>query len=224
VALRRRPAVGRRPRRTLAVLADPTFDERDRDRLPPLPFSRAEAERIAALAPPGEVLVALGSRASRDLVAGGALAGYRFVHFATHARLDAEHPELSGLELAAVDARGRRRDGGLRLLDVYGLALEADLVTLSACRTALGREVRGEGLVGLTRGFLHAGARAVLVSLWQVPDEAAAVWMERFYAALLGDGLSPAAAARRTRAALWAEPRWAAPAYWAAFELQGDAW
>ena len=235
VALRRAETARRLPSRALAVIADPVFEALDPrvgvgagraepTRLPRLPFSRTEAARIAALVPPGEALLALDFAASRELVESGALAPYRFVHFATHARLDAQHPELSGIELSAVGPEGSTLDGTLRLLDVWRLELAADLVTLSACRTALGREVRGEGLVGLSQGFLHAGARAVLVSLWQVPDEATALWMARFYAILLGEGARPSDALRRTRAAMWADPRWSAPSYWSAFELQGDAW
>ena len=88
---------------------------------------------------------------------------FRILHFATHGSLNAEHPELSGLVFSLVDQKGKAVDGFLRLHEIYNLDLDADLVVLSACRTALGREVHGEGLIGLTRGFMYAGASRVVV-------------------------------------------------------------
>ena len=121
-----------------------------------MPWSRREAQAIAGLLEPGDVFQALGAAATRE--GAGALGRYRMVHFATHGFLDSRHPELSGLALPLVDASGRSRDGFLRLHDIYRLDLNAELVVLSGCRTALGREVRGEGLVGLVRGFFYADA------------------------------------------------------------------
>ena len=103
------------------------------------------------------------------------------MHFATHGLLDSEHPDLSGLVLSLVDEKGTPQDGFLRLHEIYNLRLPVDLVVLSACQTALGREIRGEGLVGLTRGFMYAGAARVVASLWQVDDESTAELMKRFY-------------------------------------------
>lgn len=187
-----------------------------------LPFSRAEVDAIGALVPSKAVLRATDFRASRDLAVGGALARYRILHFATHALLNTEHPELSGLVLSLVDEHGRPKDGFLRLQDVYGLKLNADLVVLSACRSALGREIAGEGLVGLTRGFMYAGAPRVVASLWPVDDVATAALMGRFYRGMLRDGLRPAAALRAAQEEMLRQKRWAAPYYWAAFTLQGD--
>lgn len=198
---------------TLAVVADPVFAAEDARKLGRLPFSREEADALLALAPPAGRLGALGADASRDTVLSGRLADYRLVHFATHGILDAENPELSGLLLS---------DGFLRAHEIYRLSLPADLVVLSACRTALGREMRGEGLVGLTRGFLHAGARGVLVSLWEVEDRATAELMRRFYRGMLKEGRPPAAALRQAQASLRREPGWEAPYFWAGFVLQGD--
>lgn len=124
--------------------------------------------------------------------------------------------------LSLVDEQGRERDGFVRLGDLYGLDLAADLVVLSACRSALGEEIHGEGLVGLTRGFMAAGATRVVASLWDVADEATAELMSRFYRGLLRDGLSPAAALRRAQLELARERRWDSPAFWAGFVLQGD--
>ena len=241
LAALRRGTAGRAPAPgAVAVLADPVFDPADprlgqptspraggsRSRAPGrfarLPHTRAEAEAILALAPPGEAFGAFGLAASREAATGGELARYRVVHFATHGVVDTEHPELSGIALSMVDAAGRPRDGFLRAHELYRLELPAELVVLSACETALGREVRGEGLVGLTHGLLHAGARRVLVSLWPVEDRATAALMERFYRAMLVDGRPPAAALRLAQVEISQQQGWNAPYYWAGFVLTGD--
>jgi CHAT domain-containing protein/tetratricopeptide (TPR) repeat protein len=187
-----------------------------------LPFSRQEAETIAALIPSDQVFKALGFAATKAAVTGGGLDGFRKLHFATHGLLDSRHPELSGLVLSEYDQHGQPQDGVLRLNDIYNLHLDADLVVLSACRTALGKEVRGEGLIGLTRGFMYAGAARVLASLWSVEDRATAVLMGRLYRGLLRDGLSPAAALRQAQLAMARDPKRRSPYYWAGFSLQGE--
>ncbi|HET9157244.1 MAG TPA: CHAT domain-containing protein, partial [Myxococcaceae bacterium] len=141
---------------------------------------------------------------------------------ATHALLDVKRPELSGIVLSEGDASGRPRPGFLSLADISGMRLSAELVVLSACRTALGKEVRGEGLVGLTRGFMDAGARRVVGSLWSVPDAPTAALMSRFYALLLDEGRSPAEALRGAQLSLRHQRRFSAPEAWAGFVLQGD--
>jgi CHAT domain-containing protein/Tfp pilus assembly protein PilF len=231
--LARRPPAAKR----LAVIADPVFDPRDPrvaaratvrsgDGGPPtferLPASRQEAEAIAALVPTGESTLALGFDASLSRVLGDRLSGFRVVHFATHGVIDAERPALSGLALSMVDAAGRPQQGFLHLHDVYNLKLDADLVVLSGCRTALGREVRGEGLIGLTRGFQYAGASRVLASLWRVEDQATAALMTRFYRALWIDRLPPAAALRQAQLGVRGQRRWRDPYFWAGFVLEGD--
>jgi CHAT domain-containing protein len=239
--------------RVLAVLADPVFDRDDprvRARLkaararavpltrgddepaeadalsgPParLIGSRREADAILARVPARGVLRALDFEASRATATGDRLSGYGIVHFATHALIDHVHPELSGIVLSLVDGAGRPQDGVLRLHDVYNLRLSADLVVLSACQTALGPNVRGEGLIGLTRGFFYAGARSVVASLWRVEDAATAELMRRFYDAMLGPRrLPPAAALRAAQVELSRQPRWASPYNWAGFVLQGE--
>jgi CHAT domain-containing protein/Tfp pilus assembly protein PilF len=189
---------------------------------PRLPWTRREAEAAAAQAAGRPVLLSLDFRASLDTVTGPDLARYRRIHFATHGLLDDRHPELSGLVLSLVDAQGRPRDGFLRLADVYNLDLGAELVVLSGCQTALGRQVRGEGLIGLTRGFFYAGASQVVASLWPVRDRATAELMERFYRALFHEGLKPAAALHAAELALRHDPRWRDPYYWAPFVASGD--
>jgi CHAT domain-containing protein len=192
------------------------------DGLTRLPFSRQEAQAILAAAPPHTALPALGFDANRSAATGAALADYRIVHFATHALLDTRRPELSGIVLSLVDRQGHRQDGFLRLHDIYNLRLGADLVVLSGCQTGLGKEMKGEGLVGLTRGFMYSGAPRVVASLWPVDDLATAELMKRFYRAMFVQKLSPAAALRAAQQELAASRQWHAPYYWAAFVLHGD--
>jgi CHAT domain-containing protein/tetratricopeptide (TPR) repeat protein len=187
-----------------------------------LPFTRFEAEGILASAPKGQSLKATDFRANRETATGADLGTYRFVHFATHGILNSEHPELSGIVLSLVNERGQPADGFLRLNEIYNLNLSADLVVLSACQTGLGKEIRGEGLVGLTRGFMYAGAPRVVASLWKVDDAATAELMKRFYEGMLKNNLRPAAALRAAKVEMWKQKRWSAPFYWAAFELQGE--
>lgn len=187
-----------------------------------LAYATTEARAILSLVPDRERLQALGFRASRATVLSGELGHYRIVHFATHGLLNEQHPELSGVVLSLVDEEGRLQDGFLRVQDLVHLSFPADLVVLSACRTALGTEIRGEGLVGLTHGFLVAGAGRVLVSLWNVNDLATAELMARFYRHLLQGGQRPAAALREAQLSMLGEERWAAPYYWAGFTLQGE--
>lgn len=236
LAAQRRVLASRPPApRLIALLADPVFNPGDPRMAKAavarsgegtvferLPASRQEAEAIAALAPPGEATLALGLEAALPRVLGDRLSGFRIVHFATHGVIDAERPALSGLALSMVDEQGKAREGFLHLHDVYNLRLDADLVVLSGCRTALGREVRGEGLIGLARGFQYAGARRVLASLWRVEDRATAALMERFYRALWIEKLAPAAALRVAQLHIRQQRRWRDPYYWAGFVLAGD--
>lgn len=187
-----------------------------------LPFTRQEAERIAALVPRAESMVALDFRANRAMATGEELGRYRFVHFATHGLLDAEHGEFSAIVLSLVNEDGEPQPGFLRAHEIYNLRLPVDLVVLSACQTGLGKEIKGEGLVGLTRGFMYAGAQRVVVSLWSVNDKATADLMETFYRSMLTEKLQPAAALRRAQLEMWKQKSWEAPYYWGAFTLQGE--
>jgi CHAT domain-containing protein len=194
----------------------------DTGRISRLPFSRREAEAILAVAPRGEGIIELDFKASRATAVSADLGHYRIVHFATHGLLNSEHPELSGIVLSLVDEHGAPQDGFLRLHDIYNLNLPAELVVLSACQTALGKDIRGEGLVGLTRGFMYAGAARVVASLWQVDDAATAELMKHFYRWMLLEGLRPAAALQRAQIEMWKQKQWKSPYYWAAFVLQGE--
>lgn len=214
----RRQHRGRRPApRSVAVLADPAFESLKR-----LVHTRAEAEGIrAALDRPEEGLFLTGFAANLEAATRPELSQFRIVHFATHGLFSGD-PDRSGIALSDIDERGKPRDGFLRAADVYGLRLPAELVVLSACRTAGEEEVKGDGLGLLTRGFFHAGARRVVVSLWEVNDEATARLMARFYHGLLREGLPPAEALRTAQLAISRQKGWEAPYYWAGFVLQGD--
>lgn len=251
VATQRRLLAGRpRPSMTVAVFADPVFEMDDprlakpggvartdgatampdyprtgmwpSESLRRLPATELEADAIATLVPSEQRLVATGIAASRATVMNAGLTEFRILHFATHALIDDRYPALSALALSSFDEGRQDIEPYLRLHDVYDFELAADLVTLSACETALGRELRGEGLLGLTRAFLHAGASSVVASLWQVPDRATAELMRTFYERQFQDGLSPATALRQAQLAVSAERRWSDPYYWASFVAHGE--
>jgi tetratricopeptide (TPR) repeat protein len=186
-----------------------------------LTASRREADAIAALAG-NDSLRALDFQASRATVESTDLRAYRVLHFATHAVINDRYPELSGILLSSVTERGDRQDGWLRLQDLYSLKVAADVVVLSACESALGMHMRGEGVVGLARGFMAAGASRVVASLWKVDDAATAELMQIFYSGLLREGLRPAVALRRAQTTLSEHPRWRSSYYWAAFVLEGE--
>jgi CHAT domain-containing protein/Flp pilus assembly protein TadD len=184
--------------------------------------SGKEAKTISALVLPDQRFLALGFGASRATATSAELGLYRIVHFATHGVIDSRRPELSSLVLSLFDQKGKAQDGFLRLNHIYNLRLNADLVVLSACQTALGKELRGEGLVGLTRGFMYAGSARVLASLWSIEDRPTAELMERFYRGMLREGLSPAEALRRAQLEMAKNPLHKSPYYWAGFSLQGE--
>ena len=250
VAVMRSELAGRKPApKTLAVLADPVFDKDDErvkqqirqagrgsknrimwalscDAEPGawsrLVYSEEEANRIISFLPAGQTLKAIGFQANRATATSDELSQYRIVHFSTHGKADSERPELSTLVLSLVNERGEQQDGYLRAHEIYNLKLPAELVVLSACETGLGKNIRGEGLISLTRGFMYAGAKRVVVSLWSVNDAATADLMTKFYRAMLKEGLRPAAALRAAQIEMWKTKRLSPPFYWAAFVLQGE--
>ncbi|MGI9065871.1 MAG: CHAT domain-containing protein [Pyrinomonadaceae bacterium] len=190
---------------------------------PRLIGSMWEATKIVGLVPTNQGKLFLDFAANRANAVSAETGKYRFLHFAAHALIDNEHPELSGIALSTVDRNGHPKDGFLRSNDIFNLRLSADLVVLSACRTALGREFKGEGLMGLSRGFMYAGAPRVVASLWEIEDKATSELMVRFYRRMLGpEKLSPAAGLRMAQLDLRKDPRWHAPYYWAGFTLQGE--
>jgi CHAT domain-containing protein/tetratricopeptide (TPR) repeat protein len=187
-----------------------------------LPFALKEAEAIFTVVPAAETKRAVGFDASLRTVVNPELGQYRIVHFATHGLLNNSYPELSGIVLSLVDETGRPQDGFLSLSEIYNLDLPAELVVLSACQTGLGKEARGEGLIGLTRGFMYAGAPRVVASLWRINDRAAAELMRHFYEAMFTQNLTPAAALRAAQIKMWRTSEWRFPYYWGAFVLEGE--
>jgi CHAT domain-containing protein len=150
----------------------------------------------------------------------GLLRTARRIHFATHGLLDEKQPELSGLVLTRTP--GSREDGLLQVYEIFNLELDADLVVLSACDTGLGNAVGGEGLLGVTRALLYAGAHSVVVSLWQVDDTSTPDLMVGFYRHLDKAG-DKAEALRQAKLTMIHEKRFAHPFYWAPFILIGES-
>jgi CHAT domain-containing protein len=186
-----------------------------------LPGSRLEALSIQRILGPSRTQLALGYEANRDAVLGGMLAKARVVHFATHGLLDAKRPENSGLVLALFNMQGQAQEGYLRVSDIRGLKLSADLVVLSSCESALGKDMGSEGIIGLPRAFLYAGAQRVIASLWKVDDEAAATLMSHFYEELK-NGKNPTAALNQAQLKLRRNPKFQDPYFWSAFFLEGE--
>ena len=187
-----------------------------------LPSTRVEGEAIMKFVPEGQGVVASGFDASRSQLMNDDMSRFQILHFATHGVVNSEHPELSGIILSMVNAQGAPEDGFFQLHDIYKLKLSAQLVVLSACSSGLGKNVRGEGFIGLTRAFMYAGARSTVASLWRVDDNATTELMRQFYSAMLKEGMSPPAALKSAKEKMWKHPRWRHPFYWAAFVIQGE--
>jgi CHAT domain-containing protein len=249
LALRRGREAHPAPASGIAVLADPVFTSDDprvggsratpaprpsgalgaamRDLgwntgIPRLPGTRLEAKTIAARAPRNGMMLALDFDANLATAMRPELSRYRILHFATHGLLDSEQPEFSGLILSLVDRNGKDENGYLSAQDIYEQHLSAELVVLSACDSGLGPTLRGEGVVGLARAFLHAGAARVVSSLWKVDDEATSELMRHFYDGMLRDRKPPAAALRYAQLQMMRQKRWSEPFYWAGFVLNGE--
>ncbi|MCC5617034.1 tetratricopeptide repeat protein [Nostoc sp. CHAB 5836] len=241
--------------KTLAVLANPVFSaddtrlkndkpssvENNLDRsavetlrntnqvLEPLPNTQAEGEAILNLVnSPNNKLSAFGLDANYNFATSKELRQYRYLLFATHGIFNTVNPALSGIVLSLVDKQGKPQTRSfLRLNDIFNLDLPAELIVLSACESGLGDDVQGEGLVGLTRGFMYAGAARVTVSLWKVNDKSTKELMIALYKQILEQKKSPAAALNFAQRQMWQgkdfqNPAWKHPRYWAAFTLQGE--
>lgn len=189
--------------------------------LPRLVASRWEAEAISSLGGP-DALKATDFRANLSTALGPELGQYRLLHFATHGVLDTQRPSLSGIVLSLFNERGEPQPGYLRAIDVLEMKLAAELVTLSSCQTAVGKEFNGEGMVGLARAFMQAGTKRVVASLWKVDDVATSELMTTFYTEMLVNGVRPAAALRAAQVKMSQQKRWQSPYYWAGFVLQGE--
>jgi CHAT domain-containing protein/Flp pilus assembly protein TadD len=235
--------------KTLAVLADPIFSTEqatgkpealapefdlnrstqqramknlNRNGLIPLPGTRIEAEAMLKLLPSGQSTHAFGVDANYSFASNPNLKQYQHLFFATHGFADPKNPELSGIALAQVDKNGKAVEKGyLRLGDIFNMDWAAELVVLSACETGLGKDTKGEGLVGLTRGLMYAGSKRAVVSLWNVNDKGTSQLMPIFYKSVLA-GKSPAVALREAQLQMWQGKEWRNPFYWAAFTVQGE--
>jgi CHAT domain-containing protein/Tfp pilus assembly protein PilF len=199
----------------------PTGDSLDTASFEQLFFAKLELANLRGVAG-DRTLLATRFDATPEKLRNTDLTRYAILHLATHGILDPKRPERSGLVLSTINSQGQPQNGFVGLQDIYSLHAPVDLVVLSACRTGLGKDVRGEGLIGLTRGFMYAGASSVVASLWKVDDEATAELMKRFYTNMLRRGMRPPEALRAAQNSIRQEPQWRAPYYWAAFTLQGD--
>jgi CHAT domain-containing protein/tetratricopeptide (TPR) repeat protein len=193
-----------------------------------LAHSRDEVTRIASLYPRESVDLLLGDEATEEnLKADGRLGRYRVIHLAAHGLLNESRPQFSGLVVSlpqanpAASGREQSEDGLVQVYEIFNTKLNAELVVLSACETGLGQEIRGEGVVGLTRAFLYAGTPAVVVSLWKVADASTAELMFRFHERLQGGDRSASEALRRAQLDLVDGTGFAHPYYWAPFVLVG---
>lgn len=251
LALRAAPKRSASSSRVVAVIADPVFNRNDdrvsgQDRSPAtaqaapvssqqrssegllrdgparLVYASEEADAILAAAPRGTTMVATGFDASRETAMSSHVSEFQILHFATHGFFDSQQPEVSGILLTKVDQNGADRNGLMTLHDIYTLDLSAELTVLSACQTALGKDIRGEGLVGLAYSFMSAGSKSVVASLWKVDDRATASLMSDFYDSMLRKGMPPVAALRAAKLEMMQDKRWKAPYYWAGFVFQGD--
>ncbi len=243
------PAAAKPPQKDLLVFADPVFSKDDDrltgldttktdltsaflglfrsgesiDKLPRLPASNEEAQAISNVIGVSRSTVRSGFEANRDAALSTDITDYKILHFATHGVVDEKRPELSGIVLSMYGQDGKRNDGGfIRLQDVYGMNLNADLVVLSACDTGVGKDVKGEGLMSLNNAFLQAGAKSVVSSLWKVDDDATKELMTGFYRGLADDNLTTSAALRRAQIKMYNDPRFHSPFYWASFTVEGD--
>ena len=193
----------------------------DLETLPRLPYTAREAASISALVPGTKV--ASGFQASREAVLNAELNQYQMVHFATHSLLNPVYPEFSGLVLSLLDANGQNDQGFLKAHELAGMNLNVELVTLSACHTGVGPEIRGQGAWSLSHALLEAGAKRVVVSLWPVNDRATAVFMEHFYRNIWEQKQSPAEALAQAQRQMRQDERWSHAYYWSGFVIQG-AW
>ncbi len=247
--LRADPEPMREDRKTIAIFADPVFDLQDSriagnasrkpndestsmrrilrdfrfgESLPRLLASRQEARGISNLIDKNDADVRMDFEANLENIESSNLKDYKILHFATHGLLNSSRPELSGLVFSLFDRNGIRQNGFLSLNDIYNLDLSSDLIVLSACQTALGKDVRGEGLIGMSRGFLYAGSKRIVASLWKVDDSATAEFMKRFYTNHLQEGMPASKALQQTKNEMKKIKRYQSPYYWSAFTLLGE--
>jgi CHAT domain-containing protein/Flp pilus assembly protein TadD len=217
-------------RKGLLAFGDPSYDRggngkpQSEDRgfdLKRLPYTRAEVMGIISLFPASDSQVYLGREACEQAVKTEKLDQYCYIHFAAHGHVDEDRPARSGIVLSL--GGEQKEDGVLQMSEIMRLSMNADLVTLSACRTGLGKLLSGEGIIGLTRAFLYAGSSSVVVSLWNVNDSATSELMKAFYQNLQR-GLAKDDALRQAKLLLirGQQRTWRHPYFWAPFVLVGN--
>jgi CHAT domain-containing protein len=211
----------------LIAFGDPVYqedtDHQDelRQGLRRLKYSGEEVKMIANLFDDSSTEIYLRETASEEHVKGNDhLSSTRYIHFATHGLIDDRNPENSCLVLS--HGKNTPEDGNLRASEISGMSLNSDLVILSACQTGLGRMVRGEGMIGLSRSFMYAGATSLIASLWNVSDNSTSILMTRFYEHLVNDGLNKAEALRTAQLSMLKDEVFGHPFYWAPFVLTGS--
>jgi CHAT domain-containing protein len=216
----RQRAVGKR----LLAIGDPLYEDtlfNSQIKYPRLEFSGKEIENIATYFTGGFSEIYLRNKATEEnLKRNNELNKFNYIHFATHGLIDEDKPDLSSLVLTS--ERNSGEDGLLQAKEIFELKLNADLVVLSACQTGLGKLIRGEGMVGLTRAFMYAGTPSVMVSLWSVSDISTSILMGEFYKNLIKNKLSKTDALRKAQLTLMRDNNYAHPFYWAPFVLIGD--
>ena len=252
IVIQREKLTNRQPAaKKIAILADPVYSHED-ERVtgkpptitPPLDFELSalkrsakslnrqgwgrlkntaiEAKEILKLVPSSSSLKAFDFDANYNWAANKKLNQFQILHFATHGFVNPDQPELSGIVLSLVNKDAKHIPGYLRLADLFEQDYPAELIVLSACETGLGKNVSGEGLVGLTRGLMYAGAARVALSLWKVNDEGTSVLMQEFYKQMLQENQTPTQALRAAQRKLLSNPKWRNLHYWSAFTLQGE--
>ena len=228
-----RESRARRPDKILLTIGDPVFSNptssdistNDQVRsgafLDPLPFTAAEVTSITALFEDAEVDMYLQESASEPTLKSSLSSNsYRFVHLATHGLIDEDAPDFSSVVFSS--SSDDSEDGYLHAAEIFNLNLDTELVVLSACETGLGQLIRGEGMVGLTRAFMYAGARSLVVSLWNVSDRSTSELMKQFYGEMMEFGADKSSALRHAKLDLLSREESAHPFHWAPFVLIGD--
>jgi len=189
--------------------------------VPRLPATGDEAGAIAKLLPADQVHIARDFAANQRVFDELRTGDYSILHFATHLRVDREDPGLTALLLSRVDASGKALRGTVAAYEIAAMRLQPGLVVLSACDSSVGRDFRGEGMLGLGRAFLLSGAQNVIATQWPVADRATSELMQRLYAAMIQQGKSPSAALRTAQMELKNDKRWRHPYFWAGFVVYG---
>lgn len=184
--------------------------------------SKIEGDSILNFADSSKSDIFTGFAATRERFLNENVSEYKILHFATHGLIDEKRPELSGIIFSRFNEKREKLDEFVRLHDIYGLNLNADLVVLSACETGIGKEEKGEGLLSLNNGFLQVGAKTVLSSLWKVEDSATVELMKNFYEILANEETTSSKALQKAQIKMWESGRYKSPFYWAAFTIQGD--